>query len=149
MPNPFTTRFSSNKWRTQSETMASRTHRNWPVTARYVSRAAKARFPTSRPVPLSMRLPPPLKKGPLPAPATLRRRRRRSATVLEARATLFPKNSVRPNGLAMEHVPFEIFGGCLRVLGSRRACGLQKSRGRRAGGWSEAIRGEKGLQEYP
>jgi hypothetical protein len=111
MPNPFTTRFSSSKSRTQSETMASRTHRNWSVTARYVSRAAKARFPTSRPVPLSMRLPPPLKKGPLPAPATLRRRRCRSATVLEARATLFPKYSVRPNDLAMEQVPFENFGG--------------------------------------
>jgi hypothetical protein len=98
--------FSSEKSRTQRETMASRTHRSWPVTARYVSRAAKARFPTTRAVPLSMRFPPPPKKGPLPAPDTPTSRRGGLATVLEARVPLFPKNSLRPNGLAMEQVPF-------------------------------------------
>ena len=114
--------------------MASRTQRSWPVTARYVRTAAKARFPTTRLMPLSMRLPPPPKKGPLPAPAAPSRSRCRPA-VLQGKAPLFPTNSVRTDGPAAEQDPFEILGGSFLNLGKRKACEQQQSGGgaRRAG----------------
>ena len=101
--------------------MASITHRRWPVTARYVTTAAKTRFPTTRVVPLSIRLPPPPKKGPLPAPVTPRPSRRRCLpAALQAKAPLLPtNNSLRSDGLAVEReqAPFENFGGGFKNLG--------------------------------
>jgi hypothetical protein len=72
-------------------------------------------------VPLSIRLPPPPKKGPLPAPVTPRpsRRRRCLPAALQAKAPLLPtNNSLRSDGLAaVEQAPFENFGGSFRNLG--------------------------------
>ena len=116
--------------------MASRTQRSWPVMARYVKTAAKARFPMTRLMPLSMRLPPPPKKGPLPAPAAPSRSRCRPA-VLQGKAPLFPTNSARTDGPAVEveQDPFENLGGSFLNLGKRKACEQQQSGGgaRRAG----------------
>ena len=121
--------------------MASRTQRSWPVTARYVKTAAKARFPTTRLMPLSMRLPPPPKKGPLPAPAAPSRSRCRPA-VLQGKAPLFPTNSARTDGPAVEveQDPFENLGGSFLNLGKRKACEQQQSGGgARRAGLSEAM----------
>ena len=121
--------------------MASRTQRSWPVTARYVRTAAKARFPTTRLMPLSMRLPPPPKKGPLPAPAAPSRSRCRPA-VLQGKAPLFPTNSARTDGPAVEveQDPFENLGGSFLNLGKRKACEQQQSGGgARRAGLSEAM----------
>lgn len=134
---PTATNFSIKKPRTQRETMASRIHPSWPVAARYVNRAAKARFPTTRLV-VPCRPPPP-KKGPLPAPATPRRR---LPAILQAKAPPFPKNSPWTNSFPVGKVSFENLGDIFLVLGSRRAYEQQHSgEGVRRVDWSEAMGG--------
>lgn len=86
--------------------MASSSHRNWPLTARYATSATKARFPTVRAVDPCRRRPPP-KKGPFPAPATARRR---LPAIFQAKVPPLSEKSRRKNGFSVEKVPFGNLG---------------------------------------
>lgn len=123
----------------QRETMASSSHRNWPLTTRYATRATKARFPTTRPVDPCRRPPP--KKGPFPAPATPRRR---LPTILHAKAPPLSGSSRRKNGgFAMEKAPSGNLGDIFLALGWRRAYEQQQSGdGVRAVCWSVPMEGK-------
>lgn len=115
--------------------MASSSHRNWPLTTRYATRATKARFPTTRPVDPCRRPPP--KKGPFPAPATPRRR---PPAILRAKVPPLSESSRRKNGFAMEKAPSGNLGDIFLALGWRRACEQQQSGdGVRRACWSVAM----------